>query len=120
MRITESRLRRVIREVIIESLKDDLNVDQSSMVADIISVNREIGIINYCNKVLDKLSRMGYTMTFVDDNTMMIREPIQIGKSSRDLVNVRDIIIRCFDDKEEHALCVNRCVDKWEEINRYK
>ena len=118
MRITESRLRRIIRQVIAESI--DFNVDQSSMINDIISVNRELELIDYCYEVLDRLSRMGYTRTFVDNNERMMHEPIKIGESFRDLVNVRDIIIRCFDDKKEHDLCANRCVDTWKETNGYK
>ena len=115
MKITERRLIRLIRSVIVESgYGDDYTRDRAKITSrwgdydefgrsipnDYSMDSRDPGDLassdidlDYVFEVLDKCFSLGYSRSFVDDDTMLLKEPIKIGKSYKDLVDIRDVLI---------------------------
>jgi len=134
MRITENRLRSIIREIIVENeelcpfwgtpiKRDDANKANRSIETQYTVDDDDdktvsgIGLYDYAVRVLDRCSRLNYTKTFVDNDSMFFKEPIKIGKSYRDLVDIRDILNDCFKDNMSISDCTDDCILKWKNIN---
>jgi hypothetical protein len=130
MRISERRLRCMIREIIIESgevdpwvkiQRDNINKAnrniESQYTVDDDETVLGVGLYDYAIRVLDRCSSLDYTRTFVDDDSMFLKEPIQIGKSYRDLVDIRDVLNNCFKNSMSIRDCADDCILKWKNIN---
>ena len=77
-----------------------------------------MGLYDYAVSVLDRCSSLEYTRTFVDNDTMFFKEPIQIGKSYRDLVDIRGVLRQCFEDNVSISDCADNCISKWKDLNK--
>lgn len=135
MRISESKLRRIIRDVIIESeevdpwvllhrqnqrKKDSLPSTRS--VSDSYDLYRDnLGTYNYAIKVIKKCKAADYAISYVENDLELLNEPIKIGKTPYDLIDIRAIVKRCHDNKDSISPedCAAKCIEEYEESKKY-
>ena len=153
MRISESSLRRIIRDVIMENEEvdwendpwglahhakmnkakdndprglahhDNMNKakdndhDLSSDLSDD-EPHEYPDLFSYAVKVLEKCKKSGYTQSFVDNDAMFLKEPIKIGLSYRNLVDIRNVLKQCFDAGDSVSSCASSCIESWKKRQR--
>jgi len=131
MRINEKRLRRIIRNIIIESENDsgddwvkiwnNLSPEKKKKIKlgdeDGSDNHKDIGLHEYCLKVFFKLKNIDFTVVSTNASSVF-NEPIKIGKKNNDQVDVRKIISDCHKNKKTFEECAEECAKFWKKENK--